>query len=265
LVGAMFPESAATSANAASLDRLGDGRIALTALGERMYFREKDAKNIQVFWPSYPCKPQPGTSRPLSPSLEEWLDNPVIADCLNEYISNDFVPNGPKVQHALTLKIKFGFADGRLYPGTGKRIDHPLEAALYPGDLEPDQLPSPPLVSEAELRIGDPYTRLACLAPLQNIPNELGYEARGANRTRPPALFTLPPARRQGSTSRPLCVFGGESNWVLLRSADNRVSFSLNWFDWKYSGPRASWSLYDTAARKIANSIFSDRVWGDIQ
>ena len=44
---------------AASLERLSDGRIVLTALGEKFAFREKDADHVELYWPQYPCQPRP--------------------------------------------------------------------------------------------------------------------------------------------------------------------------------------------------------------
>ena len=98
-------------AHAASLIRLSDGRLQLTALGERMFFREEDAKNIGIFWPPYPCKPPR-----IEPYLSDWLNNPEVAECLNRNIPDEFVPYGKK---SLILQISFAFVDGQLYPGPG--------------------------------------------------------------------------------------------------------------------------------------------------
>lgn len=247
-------------AHAASLIRLSDGRLQLTALGERMFFREEDAKNIGIFWPPYPCKPPR-----IEPYLSDWLNNPEVAECLNRNIPDEFVPYGKK---SLILQISFAFVDGQLYPGPGKRVDQSLKATLYPGELAPTELPSPPLISRAELRIGDSGTPIACLAPVRGAPDALGYQAHGVSEL-PTAFYTLPATQRSGSTSRPMCVICGNRQstecMLLLRSPDNSASLSLTWFDWDYKGPRASWALYDTAARKVADSIFSNRVSGEFQ
>jgi hypothetical protein len=49
LIAGLLAVTTVSSAPAASLERLGDGRIVITAFGERLAFREKDARNVDFF------------------------------------------------------------------------------------------------------------------------------------------------------------------------------------------------------------------------
>jgi hypothetical protein len=262
LVSAMV----AVDAQPASLVRTGDGRIVLTALGERMVFREKDAARINLYWPPYPCDPKPSS---VSVTLALWLDDPKVAECLNRAIPDAFVPDK---RQSMTLQIYLSFEDGRGYRTSGKRVDQPLGnmPPLYPGGIKPEELPEPPMLSgEVRVSVRHPQIGLECLSPIKGPLDALGYEPRGPGKSPPFSLYTLPSDRRPGHTSRPLCVSCSQiSGWdcaVSVRSLDKAVSLSLSWFDWDFHGPRPTWILYDVTARKIAQTIFIDRVPGDVQ
>jgi hypothetical protein len=255
----------ASAAQAASLERLGDGRIVLKALGEELAFREKDAPRIGLYWPSYPCDPK----RSGGVTLALWLEDPKVAECLKTAIPDNFVPGS---KHSLTLKIYLGYEDGSRYPGAGKRIDRPLGqvSPLYPGRIEQGELPEPPFLS-GELYVGlrHPFTELECLTPIQGQPDALGYRSHGGDKSPPNEQYSLPANRRMGAATRPLCLgcshVSSAHCAVALRSADKVVALSLEWFDWDFHGPRPTWVMYDAAARKIAQSIFIDRTPGDLQ
>jgi hypothetical protein len=203
-------------------------------------------------------------------TLALWLDDPKVAECLNRILPDDFVPGQ---RQSLTLKIYLGYEDGRMYPGVGKRIDQPLGDVppLYPGGVEPDELPDPPLLSgEMFVHVRHSYTGLECLTPVKGPPDALGYEPHGGDKSPPNEQYTLPPDRRLGHASRPLCVGCARTgrSWdcaVSMRSSDKAVSLSLGWYDWNFQRPQSTWTLYDAAARKIAQSIFIDRAPGDVQ
>lgn len=52
-------------AHASSLERLGDGRVVVQVLGERLAFRDLDAGRVGLNWPSYRCDPKPKGSTTL--------------------------------------------------------------------------------------------------------------------------------------------------------------------------------------------------------
>jgi hypothetical protein len=267
LIAGLLCATAAPSAHSASLERLGDGRIVLTALGERLAFREKDAGRINVYWPPYPCDPKP---RSVFVTLALWLDDPKVAECLNRAIPDGVVPDK---RQSMTLQIYLGFEDGRGYRTSGKRPDQPLDNVppLYPGGIKPEELPEPPMLSgEMYVNVRHPYAGLECLSPVKGPPDTLGYEPHGGDKSPPNLQYTLPPDRRADHALRPLCVGCSRTgnSWdcaVIVRSSDKAVSLSLQWFDWDFHGPRSTWLLYDAAARKIAQSIFIDRAPGDLQ
>lgn len=245
------------------MEQLADGRIVIHILGERLAFREQDASRVGLNWPPYPCDPKPMGST----NLELWLQDPRVASCLDRYIPDAFVSGE---RQSVVLRIHLAYEDGSRYPGAGKRIDQPLGdmPPLYPGGVSVKDLPSPPLLSgEVFLRVRDPYTPLWCLSPAEGSPDELGFQVLRAGRSPTGGLYTVPPNRRIGETSRPLCVTCSQLSGctVVLRSSDSAVSLELNWHERDIHRPQANWLLYDAAARDIANSIFIDRSLGDVQ
>jgi hypothetical protein len=263
LIAALVCATATPSAHSASLERLGDGRVVIKAFGEKLAFREKDASAVGFYWPKYNCDPKGGSGS----TLAHWLDDPRVAECLNRTIPDEFLPGS---RQSLTFKIYLTFQDGRLYPGAGKRIDRPLSdvSPLYPGAIKTEELPETPFLSgDLEVRLRDPYTGLECLSPVEGPPDALGYQILRAGKSPSSALYTLPADRRPGHTSKPLCVTCSQLSgcFVVLRSSDKVVSLSLGWRERDILRSQPSWSLYDVAARRIAQSIFIDRAPGDVQ
>lgn len=166
---------AAPNAHSASLERLGDGRVVIKALGERLAFREKDASRVMWYWPSEPCGPK----RRSSLTVALWLEDPEVAECLKLAIPDDFVPDR---RQTIGFKIYFGYENGGRYPGLGKRIDQPLGNVppLYPGGIKPEELPEPPFLDrEFLISIRSSYTGLECLSPIKGPQDALGYEPHG--------------------------------------------------------------------------------------
>jgi hypothetical protein len=265
LIAALVCATATPSAHSASLERLGDGRVVITAFGERLAFREKDAGNIFFYWPKYNCDPEDGSGS----NLARWLDDSKVAECLNRTIPDGVVPGE---RRALLFKIFLTYEDGRKYPGVGKRIDQPLGNVppLYPGGVKPEELPEPPLLSgQMYINVDPSYAGEACTSPVEVLPDALGYRTHPGGKSPPSVGYILPPDRRPGHASRPLCVSCRQiGTWdcsVNLRSSDKTVSLSLEWFDRNFQGPQSTWTLYDAAARKIAQSIFIDHPSGDVQ
>jgi hypothetical protein len=247
-----------TAAHSATIERLGNGRVVVKVLGEKLTFREKDAHRVQLFWPSYRCEP-----RPSAVTLALWLDDPKVAECIDQMVPTEFSPGS---RLSVTFKIYLGYEDGSGYPGAGRKISQPLPSslAIYPGGIGVVDLPVPPLLTgEVLVRVKSSYTGLECLSPVVGSPDDMGYEPHGPQKVPPFSVFTLPPDRRPGVASKPLCVSCSQvSAWkcsAMLRSTDKAVSLSLSWYDWDYRGPRPTWALYDAAARKIAAAIFIDR------
>jgi hypothetical protein len=106
----------------------GDGRVVITAFGERVAFREKDAANIEFFWEA-DCNPHYA----LGTSLERWLNDPKMAECLDRTIPNDVshvVSNVGTITFQVTLTLK----DGLVYPG-GTSPNEISKASLFPRRL----------------------------------------------------------------------------------------------------------------------------------
>jgi hypothetical protein len=256
---ALIASLIAPNLEAASLERLPDGRIVLTALGEKFAFREKDADEVDLHWPSYPCKPVPQRV-----SLALWRDDPVVAACLDKARPDHF-PLGS--QQSLTLRIRLTFENGEPYPGTGKRIDQPIgtDFFLYPGPIKSTDLPTPPrlfgFVFVSVLHVNKNFRPNV---PADGPPDSLGYQAHRVGKA--PPFYRLPADRRPGNAMKPLDVACSDVEAlhcsISLRSADGYVGLGL---DWLGPSPRVDWTLYDAAARKIADSVFIARKPGDIQ
>jgi hypothetical protein len=247
------------SVSAASLERLPDGRIVLTALGEKFAFRERDAEQVDLHWPEYPCKP-----KPRRVSLALWRDDPVVAACLNKAIPDDFPPGSLQ---SLTLRVQLAFENGEPYPGQGKRIDEPIgtDSLLYPGPIKATDLPTPPrlfgFVFVSVLHVNKGFN---ANVPADGSPDGLGYQAHRIGKA--PPFYRLPADRRPGNMMKPLDVACSDAKpshcSISLRSADGYVGLGL---DWLGPSPRADWTLYDAAARKIADWIFIARKSEDVQ
>jgi hypothetical protein len=231
----------------------------LTALGEKLAFREKVADHVELYWPEYPCTP-----RPNRVSLALWRDDPVVAACLNKAIPNEFPPGS---RQSLTLRVKFTFEDGESYPAKRKRIDEPIgaDSLLYPGRIKASDLPTSPRLFEFMFvgvfhvnRAFDPNV------PADGLPDSLGYQAHRIGNA--PPFFRLPADRRPDKAVRPLDVACSDASpshcSISLRSTDGYVGLGLEWLG---PSPRSGWVHYDAAARKIADSIFIARTPGGIQ
>jgi hypothetical protein len=256
---ALAASSLASKSEAASIERLPDGRIVLTALGEKLAFRESDAEQVDLYWPEYPCKP-----KPRRVSLALWRDDPVVAACLNKAIPDDFPPGSLQ---SLTLRVQFTFGDGEPYPRKGKRIDEPIDAdsLLYPGSIKATALPTPPRLFSfmfvGVLHVNKNFSRNI---PIDGPPDSLGYHAHRVGKA--PPFYRLPADRRPGGATRALDVPCSDVDdsvcSVSVGSSDGFISLGLRWLG---PSPRADWALYDAAARKIADSIFIARKPGDVQ
>lgn len=253
-------------AEAASIERLPDGRVVLIVLGERLAFREQDADRVGLQWPSDVCR----SKHPMGLMLRRWLDDPDLAACLKTAIPDSFVERS-----SVTFIVYFGYQDGNSYPGAGRRIDQPLAASssLYPGHLEVSELPAPPLLLGAFfVTVRDPAIATECAADFEGASDELGYRRLTIGKSPPISRFMRSSDRRpQFATapSRPACLAcTAISTWkcsIEMSSQDGRVAVSIDWLEPSFRGPKSSWDLYDTATRKIAHSIFVDRSAGDIQ
>jgi len=246
-------------ASAASFERLPDGRIVLTALGEKFAFRERDLDRVDLYWPEYPCKPAPTRL-----SLALWREDPVVAACLNKIIPDDFPPGS---RLSLTLRVQFTFEGGERYPEKGKRIEESLTTGsiLHPGQLTPGDLPDPPrLFSFIYVGVLHVNKDFRSEIPADGNPDALGFQAHRVGKLRP--FYRLPADRRIGMPIRSLDVACSdiESSHcsISLKSADGYVGLGLEWLG---PSPRSGWPIYDAAARKIANAIFVARTPGDIQ
>lgn len=248
-----------SDASAASLERLPDGRIVLTALGEKFAFREKDADHVDLHWPEYPCKPVP-----LKISLALWRDDPVVAACLNKAIPDAFPPGS---RLSITLRVQFTFDGGEPYPDRGRRIDGSLAtgAILYPGRIARSDVPDPPkLFGFLYVGVGHVNKDFNPNIPTDGDPDGLGFQAHRVGKA--PPFYRLPPNRRRDASIRPLDVACSDSERsvcsITLRSTDGYVGLRVEWLG---PSPRSGWALYDAAARKIADSIFVARTPGDVQ
>jgi hypothetical protein len=245
---------------AASLERLPGDRIVLTALGEKLAFREKDADHIELYWPQYPCKPKPNRV-----SLALWRDDPVVAACMNKAIPDNFPPGS---QLSLTIRVRFTFENGEPYPEKGRRLDEPIGASsvLYPGQIRSAELPVSPRLLEftfaGVLHVNKAFNPNI---PLDGPPDSFGYRQYQRIGKESPS-YRLPADRRLGDAVRSLDVACSDVRdsvcSISLRSSDGFVSTGVRWLG---PSPRADWPLYDAAARKFANSIFVARPPGDVQ
>jgi hypothetical protein len=171
-------------------------------------------------------------------------------------------------QQSLTLRVRFTFESGEPYPGRGRRVDEPLatNSALYPGQIKPSDLPARPRLLTF-MFVGVLHANKAFNPNLQveGPSDEFGYQAYhriGKEAT----VYRLPADRRLGHATRAVDIPCSDSAdavcSVSVGSSDGFVSLGLRWLG---PSPRADWSLYDAAARKISDSIFVGRKPGDIQ
>lgn len=236
---------AATKAGAASLERLGDGRVIVMAFGERLAFREKDAERVDFFW-NYHCDPKDN----LGATLADWLNDPQVAECLNRTI-----PDGVPDDHRnLTFLVTLVVDEGLVYPG-GIDARDIAKTSLFRRRLY--------------VSLKDTSIKGDCNFPAPGISGKLGYDLDPLSVSPKWDEYTLKASSRIGDASRPLCVacttIGTESCSVHLSSSDRTVGVGLGWEQWELIGPQAPWATYDAAARKIAQSIFIDRPARDFQ
>jgi hypothetical protein len=264
LIASALCSTVLVGASAATLERTSDGRIILTALGERLAFREQDAARIGLRWPSYPCKPIP--ERGVTLAL--WLQDPAVATCLDAAIPTQRVADHTK---SVTLRAVLAFENGDPYPG-GRRITEPLGSPLplYPGDIANAELPNPPrLMGEVLIGIGPADLATQCYRPPRSTADDLGYRAF-AQKSESGRGFYLREYGRRGGMSRPLCVLCSRLNaWTcsIKVLSEDRTAFAwLQWLEGRDGVvPNASWTSYDAVLRKIAQSIFIDRPSKDLQ
>jgi hypothetical protein len=239
---------ATPSARAASLERLGDGRVVITAFGERVAFPEKDAANVYFWWEG-DCDPRDR----LGTSLDRWLNDPKIAECLNRTIPSD-VSNVLGSLGDITFQVTLMPEDGLLYPGA-INPDEVSKSSMWPRSLS--------------IVLRHPTLRGDCSFHDPGIADRLGYQRHLISVSPPLEEYTLKAAARIGSASRPLCVSCSQWSSVVcssrIISGDKAVGVHLGWEQGDFVGPQPDWLKYDAATRKIARSIFIDRPTEDFQ
>jgi len=221
----------------------------ITAFGERLAFREKDAGNVELWWLGR-CH----QLNSVESALEQWLHDPKVAECLNRTIPTDAVDIEGALGSIL-FQVTLVVEDGIVYPG-GINANE-----LSKTSTSPYRRPS---ISSRQ-----PGFKDDCRFDNPGIQDRLGYELHAITVSPNHEEYTLNATARLGQTSRPLCVACGKDSIVAcavhLISGDRAVEVALGWDRGEETGPQPEWLVYDAAARKIAESIFIDRSPGDLQ
>jgi len=259
LVASLFCATVISLAHAATLERFDDGRVVVSALGERLTFRKVDAASVGLTMRADAgCDSK--TKGIGETTLARWLDDPKVAECLEREIQDK-----PKQGYyrAIRFHIKFTHENERVYDQDG--------GILYPGGIKQDELPErATLESEFFVNVRHPQIGRDCALPVEGGAGRLGFETLREEAQSPLIHYTLASGLRHGRTSKPLCLVcdpGGRypSCNVLLWSKDKAVALILPWSERHFDGPQPSWLVYDEVARKVAQSIFADRPPGDLQ
>jgi len=113
LIAGLLAVTTVSSAPAASLERLGDGRIVITAFGESWRFGKRMPETSISFWGYWGERCDPKNS--VRSTLERWLHDPKVAECLNRTIPTDAVdiPGG----RGTISRVTFVEENGLVYPG----------------------------------------------------------------------------------------------------------------------------------------------------
>jgi hypothetical protein len=228
---------------AASLQRLPDGRVIITALGQKLAFRENDAESVLFSWYNPPC--DSGGEN----TLAQWLSDSKIASCLDRSIPDSSSASSGPLTFYLILKKDDA---GHIYPGGleyAESLKPLLNSWVVQGKL--NALNRSETYCEHSIHIG---------------PTRFGYEQgrlEGGTDT-----FELRASARTGNASQPLCVFCHKDNSSCafgLSTSDGFASIGINWDQLDRQWPRPEWVEYDVALRKIAAAIFIDRIAGEFQ
>jgi len=114
LIAGLLAVTTVSSAPAASLERLGDGRIVITAFGESWRFEKRMPETSISFWGYWGERCDPKNS--VRSTLERWLHDPKVAECLNRTIPTDAV-DIPGGRGTISFGVTFVEENGLVYPG----------------------------------------------------------------------------------------------------------------------------------------------------
>jgi hypothetical protein len=270
----MLASGAAVSARAASVERQADGRVIVSALSQRLYFRERDAEWIEL-WPPGEC------GAPKRVNLAKWLSDSQMAECLNRAF-----PDSGGRHRTLFISMPAILDSGRIFPGN---VEPTNIGGIAPLGMSVELMEAPRVRPETPISANPPVA-----APL-------GYTLYSRKTSFEQDTYVLDASKRMGQASRSLrieCTRPGappsvegcridassadglamcwkpgeappeESCAVTLNSADGMATLNLFWrqkVDVVQGGPQLEWLNYDAAARQIADSIFMDRPAGDLQ
>jgi len=115
LVASLFCATVISLAHAATLERFDDGRVVVSALGERLTFRKVDAASVGLTMRADAgCDSK--TKGIGETTLARWLDDPKVAECLEREIQDK-----PKQGYyrAIRFHIKFTHENERVYDQDG--------------------------------------------------------------------------------------------------------------------------------------------------
>jgi len=239
----VFSAFTSTQANAAVLEKLSDGRVVVTAFGEKLAFRQKDAGRIEFEMITDACNPK----HSFMYTLKQWFEDPKIAQCMERAI-----PSNSGGMQAIQISIEPTIDDG----------------LLFPGGISQDQL-APDLLKE-HLNIALNYPPGSnCQSDKDWRSGPPGYQVRFVSRSPPQLEYRTSADRRIGSLSRPLCILCKELESACGVVLNSRDYHAVLYFTWRvpgiYTPNTANWPSYDKVARDIARSIFIDRPAGDFQ
>jgi hypothetical protein len=247
IAGAASYFAMAQSLRAASLQRLTDGRVIVTAFGERLAFREKDAERIDFFWENYPCDPR----NSVGSTLARWLNDPKVGECLNRTIPDKFT----------NINRSFSFTI----------IPIQEDGFVYPGGVNATEISQTSLVTRSVKAIlrGPTHIGFRDDPTVPTTPAQFGYEHYSQGISPEVDRYILKAPDRLNNAVRPLHISCVEINIetcsVDLDSSDRTAALTLEWSQGNFIDPKSDWIKYDAAARKMAQSIFIDRPAGDFQ
>ena len=230
IVASLLTTPVANVGRAASIERLADGRVAITMLGERLTLNEQDAAGVRrFFYQTLECDGHD------TYKFQSWLTDPKLAACLNAGIPND----APKSNDVVSMTIDTKLAVSRpnqvreIYINVG-RVVNQCESWDY----------------------GRPPT------PPSWTPGPLGYEQRHVQEG---TLYRLAAGVRLGAATRSSCNHCTYYCNLLLYDVNKNAGVYVSLDGSDKLTPLPSWAIVDLAARAFADSIFSARPAGDLQ
>src|SRR5215831_6652759 len=166
------------------------------------------------FWGYWGERCDPKNS--VGSTLERWLHDPKVAECLNRTIPTDAV-DIPGGRGTISFGVTFVEENGLVYPG-GINADELSKTSISKFERRPAIL------------LKDPTVKGDCLFRTPDTPDKSGYELHRIGNS---PEYTLNATARLGRASRPLCVGCGEisviSCAVHLTSGDRAVGVRLGW------------------------------------